>query len=219
MEGQVTITLWGRLSSANVQKVVWTLEELGLPYEHVPVGGRFGGNDTPDYLAMNPNGLVPTLRDGDLVVWESHAIVRYLAASYGAGTLWPADPKERASVDQWTDWTATTFQPAWIAVFWQLVRTPEPQRDRAAIDKSVAATNRCFSIMEQALSKSPYLAGSQLTYADIVAGTAMYRWTTMEVERPPMPAVEAWHGRLSERPAFRKAVSVDYEELRARLAF
>lgn len=215
----MAITLWGRLSSANVQKAVWALEELGLQYEHVPLGGKYGGNDAPDYLAMNPNGLVPTLRDGDLVVWESHAIVRYLAGAYGAGSLWPADPKQRAIVDQWADWTATTFQPAWIGVFWQLVRTPEPQRDHAAIEKSVAATNRCFAIMEGRLSQAPYLGGEQLTYADIVAGAAMYRWTTMDVERQPLPAVEAWHARLNARPAFRKAVNVDYEELRARLAF
>ena len=127
------ITLWGRSSSANVQKVVWALEELGVSYEHVPLGGKYGGNDTPEYLAMNPNGLVPTLRDGALVVWESHAIVRYLAAQYGAGSLWPADPRERTLVDQWTDWTATTYQPAWIGVFWLVVRTPAENHDEAAI--------------------------------------------------------------------------------------
>src|SRR5690349_16958947 len=125
----MTITVWGRLDSVNVQKVVWALGELGLAYEHVPAGGKFGGLDAPAYRAMNPNGKVPTLRDGELVVWESHAIVRYLAATYGAGTLWPADPKARAITDQWTDWTATTFQPAWIEVFWKFVRTPKVEHD------------------------------------------------------------------------------------------
>lgn len=212
----MSITLWGRLSSANVQKAVWALEELGLAYDHVPLGGKYGGNDTPEYLERNPNGLVPTLQEGDLVVWESHAIVRYLAGTHGVGSLWPADSRERAVVDQWTDWTATTFQPAWIAVFWQLVRTPESLRDGAAIEASMAATNRCFGIMEGRLSRTLYLGGERLTYADIVAGVAMYRWTTMDVQRPAMPAVEAWHARLNERPAFRRAVNVDYEELRAR---
>jgi glutathione S-transferase len=212
------ITLWGRLSSANVQKVVWALEELGLAYEHIPLGGKYGGNDSADYLAMNPNGLVPTLRDGDLTLWESHAIVRYLAATYGAGTLWPEAPAARTHADQWTDWTATTFQPAWIAVFWQLVRTPEPKQDRAAIDKSVAATNRCFAMLDARLTQSPFLGGARLTYADIVAGVSLYRWTTMEVGGL-LPSVKAWHDRLAESPAFRKAVNVDYEELRARLAF
>src|SRR5688500_15046279 len=108
-ETAMTITLWGRLSSGNVQKVVWALEELELPYVHVPLGGSFKGNDTPEYLGMNPNGLVPTLRDGDLTVWESHAIVRYLSAEYGSGLLFPMEARDRAVVDQWTDWTATTF--------------------------------------------------------------------------------------------------------------
>ena len=124
----MAITLWGRISSANVQKVRWALAELGLAYEHIPVGGKYGGNREPAYLALNPNGLVPTLRDGDLVLWESHAILRYLAATYGAGSLWPESPSARAIVDQWTDWTATTFQPAWIGAFWQVVRTPNEQQ-------------------------------------------------------------------------------------------
>ena len=213
------LTLWGRLTSSNVQKVVWALEELGLSYEHVPLGGRFHGNDTAEYLAMNPNGLVPTLRDGDLTLWESHAIVRYLGGAYGAGGLFPSDPRDRAVVDQWTDWTATTFQPAWIALFWQVIRTPEAQRNGAAIDKAMAATAKCFTIMEQRLGQAPFLGGAGLTYADIVAGVALYRWTTMDIDRPVLPNVEYWHARLNERAAFRKAVNVDYEELRGRLSF
>ncbi len=213
------ITLWGRLSSANVQKVVWALGELKLEYKHVPRGGRYGGNKLPDYLAMNPNGLVPTLRDGDLVIWESHAIVRYLCAEYGSSTLFPPEPAERALVDQWTDWTATTFQPAWIDVFWLLVRTPVPEQDQAAAARALAQTNRCFEIMERRLGEVPFLGGAHLTYADIVAGVAMYRWTTMPIDRPMRPNVEAWHARLKERPAFMKGVNVDYEELRGRLAF
>lgn len=210
------ITLWGRLSSANVQKAVWALEELGLRYEHVPLGGKYGGTDRPDYLAMNPNGLVPTLRDGDLTTWESHAVVRYLAGEYGKGTLFPASPRERAVVDQWTDWTATTFQPAWIGVFWHVVRTPAEKHDAAAIAKSVAATEKCLAMMDVRLGNVPFLGGDRLSYADIVAGVAMFRWTTMEIERRPFGHVEAWHARLNERAAFRKAVNVDYEELRAR---
>lgn len=215
----MSITLWGRLNSANVQKAVWALEELELPYEHVPLGGSFGGTDTPEYLAMNPNGLVPTLRDGDITVWESHAIVRYLSAEYGSGLLFPMEARDRAVVDQWTDWTATTFQPAWIAVFWNKVRTPVARQDAAAIERAVAATSRCFGIMEMRLEKVPYLGGEQFTYADIVAGAAMYRWTTMEIERPELPAVDAWHERLNGRRAFRKAINVPYDELVGRLSF
>jgi glutathione S-transferase len=213
------ITLWGRLSSSNVQKVVWTLEELGMSYEHIPLAGKFGGNKTAEYLAMNPNGLVPTLRDDDLTIWESHAIVRYLAATYGAGNLWPNDPRERAIVDQWTDWTATTFGPAWIDLFWRFYRTPPEERDSKAIDKSMAGIGRCFAIMDGRLATSPFLGGSSLTYADIVAGVAMFRMTTMGLDVPLPSNVAAWHGRLNERAAYRKAVNVDYEELRGRLAF
>ena len=215
----MSIKLWGRLNSANVQKAVWALEELALPYEHIPAGGSFGGLDTPEYRAMNPNGLVPVLRDGDLTLWESHAIVRYLSAQYGSGLLYPTDPVERALADQWTDWTATTFQPAWIAVFWDLVRTPKAQQDAAKIERGIVATVRCLSMMDQRLEVVPYLGGAEFTYADIVAGAAMYRWTTMPIDRPALPNVEAWHQRLLERPAFREAVCVPYDELVGRLAF
>ena len=215
----MSITLWGRLNSANVQKAVWALEELELPYEHVPLGGAWGGLDTPEYRATNPNGLVPTLRDGDLTVWESHAIVRYLGAEYGSGLLFPMEARDRAAVDQWTDWTATTFQPAWIALFWNLVRTPPAQREPAAIERALAATSRCFEMLESRLSAVPYLGGPSFSYADIVAGAALYRWSTMEIERPALPAVAAWHERLDGRQAFRKAINVPYDELRGRSAF
>lgn len=213
------ITLWGRLSSANVQKVVWALGELGLSYEHVPIGGKYGGNAEPAYLAINPNGLVPTLRDGDLTVWESHAIVRFLAASYGEGAMWPTAPRQRALVDQWTEWTQTTFQPAWLGLFWSFFRTAPQDRDPAAIQRALEATQRCFAIMEAQLGSGPFLAGDQLTYADIVAGVAMFRLTTMGMDLAVPQNVTAWHARLSERQAFRVAINVDFEELRGRRAF
>ncbi len=215
----MTITLWGRASSINVQKVLWALGELGLAFEHVPLGGDHKGNDTAEYLTMNPNGLVPTLRDGDLVVWESHAIVRYLAASYGAGSLWPVDPATRAITDQWTDWTATTFQPAWISVFWQLVRTPPEQQDPARVAAAVGESNRFFTMLATRLGHSAYLGGGQPTYADIVAGASLYRWMTMPVARVKASEIDAWYQRLRERPAFRKAICVSYDELVGRLAF
>ncbi len=162
----MAVTLWGRAKSANVQKVRWALAEIGLAYEHVPLGGRYGGNKDSAYLAMNPNGLVPTLRDGDVIMWESHTILRYLAATYSAGELWPESTRARAVADQWTDWTAATFQPLWIDAFWRIVRTPEAQRDLAAITKTVRATERCFEIMEERLAVSRCLAGDALTYAN-----------------------------------------------------
>lgn len=213
------ITLWGRTSSANVQKVLWALGELGLDHRRIDLGGRFGGLDAPEYRAMNPNGLVPTLRDGALVLWESHAIVRYLAARYGAGTLWPETPAARAVADQWTDWTATTFQPAWISLFWLAVRTPETQRDSAAVAAALERTVAAFRILDRRLGEAPFLGGEGLTYADIVAGAALHRWATMAIDRPPLPGVEAWHARLQARPAFVSAVCVSYAELVGRLAF
>lgn len=213
------LTLWGRASSANVQKTLWALEELGLPYAHRLVGGAHGGLDEPAYRAMNPNGLVPTLQDGDLTVWESHATLRYLAASYGENLLWPADPRARALVDQWTDWTATTFQPGWIAVFWLFVRTPREQHDEKAIAAALAKTIAALRIVDASLAERDYLAGDSLSYADIAAGVALYRWFTMDIDRPAMPGVENWYLRLQQRPAFRKAVMVSYEDLVGRLAF
>ena len=214
----MAITLWGRKTSANVQKVHWTLGELGLEFEHIIVGGKYGGNRTPEYLAMNPNGLVPTLRDGELVLWESHAIVRYLTASYGAGGLWPVAPAARAECDRWTDWTAATFQPAWIEVFWGFYRTPDGQRDMAKVEKLVAAAERCFEIMDRQLGRTRFLAGDALTYADLVTGIAMFRWTTMGLPSIRTHAnVARWHAELRRRPAYRDAVEVDYSELAGRI--
>jgi len=213
------ITLWGRLNSSNVQKATWTLAELGFAFEQISVGGPYKGLDDPRYRAMNPNGLVPTLRDGDLLLWESHAIVRYLCARYASGLLWPTDPVERAIVDQWTDWTATTFGPAWTPVFWKVVRTPVEQQDPQAIKTAVEDANRQFEIMEARLEQSPYLGGDSFSYADIVAGVAMYRWVRMPIERRDLPAVERWHTRLLERPAFQEAVCVPYDDLMGKLSF
>jgi len=215
----MAITVWGRLSSINVQKVIWALEETGVAYEQINLGGKFGGLDDPAYRAMNPNGKVPTLRDGDLIVWESHAIVRYLAATYSAGGLWPTEAKARALADQWTDWTATTFQPAWIDVFWLFVRTPKADHDKVAIGKALAASFNAYGILDRRLAEAPFLAGEALTYADIVAGVSMYRWMTMEIQRPELPNLAAWYQRLSARPAFQKAVCVSYADMVGRLSF
>jgi glutathione S-transferase len=213
------LTLWGRASSANVQKTLWALEELGVPYSHHLVGGMHGGLDDPHFRAMNPNGLVPVLQDGELTLWESHATLRYLAASYGEDLLWRGEARERAMLDQWTDWTATTFQPAWIAVFWLFVRTPKAQHDAKAIAAAHGKTVAALRILDANLAERDYVAGDRVSYADIAAGVALYRWFTMDIDRPAMPGVENWYRRLQQRPAFRKAVMVDYGELVGRLAF
>jgi glutathione S-transferase len=209
----MAITVWGRLNSVNVQKVIWALEEVGVPYEHVPLGGKFGGLDDPAYERLNPNRRVPTLRDGDTVIWESHAIVRYLAAQYGAGTLWPTDPRVRATADQWTDWTATSFQAAWLGVFESYYRVPAARRDLAAIASARADADRLLRMLEKALAGRDFLVGPQLTYADIVVGSGMFRWMTMGIERDPMPNLEAWYARLRARPAYLKGVCVDFSDM------
>ena len=213
------ITLWGRASSCNVQKVLWTLEELSLPYKHVPSGGDFGGLDDPDYLAMNPNGRVPTLQDGDLVLWESDAIVRYLAMCYGAGTLWPQDVGARAWADQWMTWGTVELIPDWIALFWRLVRTPVENRDAAVIARHLDATSRRLRLLDRHLDDRSYLAGDCFTVADIPAGTTLYRWYAMDIERPQTPRLDEWYAQLCDRPAYRQGVCIPFDDLIGKESF
>jgi len=214
-----TIKLWGRKSSANVQKAIWALKERDVEFHRVDVGGKFAGLDTPEFVAMNPNQRVPVLQNGDLTIWESHAILRYISATYGVGTLWPEDPGERAIVDQWTDWTATTFQPAWLGLFWKHERTPPSKRDAKIIGRYLELASDAFRLLDAQLEKSPFLVGKTLTYADIAAGVSLYRWTNMEIRRPSLPNVEAWYKRLRERPAFVESVCVSFDDLVGREVF
>ena len=197
----MTQKLWGRLSSVNVQKAVWALEELGLAYQRVDAGGAFGLNDTPEYRRMNPTGLVPTLEEDAFVLWESNAIVRYLASKYGAGTLWPDDLRVRADADRWMDWQATAFTPAMRDVFWQLIRTPPEARDAALIDRSIAASERMAEILDNHLAGRRYVAGEAFTMGDIAAGAAAHRWLNLPLARKPRPEMERWYGELMRRPA------------------
>lgn len=213
------LTLWGRLSSCNVQKAVWLLEELALPYAHIPAGGEFGGLDDPAYLAMNPHGRVPTLKDGGVVVWESEAILRYLAARYGAPAFWSEDPAERAAVDQWLAWTAAALYRDWIDLFWRLVRTPPQEQDPVFIEALRSRTAERYTFLDGQLSGRPYLAGDSLSLADIAAGMTLYRWFEMPIERPALAHVEAWYERLRARPAYRKAVCLPFDDLRGKLTY
>ncbi|SFU56788.1 Glutathione S-transferase [Methylobacterium sp. 174MFSha1.1] len=193
--------LWGRLSSVNVQKAVWGLEELGLPYERVEAGGAFGRVREPDYLALNPNGLVPVMEEDGFVLWESNAILRYLASTQGLGTLWPEDPRAAALADQWLDWQATRFTPSTRDAFWQTVRTPLAQRDQSVIDRSVAASEECAGILDAHLMGRPYAVGDRFTAADIALGAATHRWLHLDVPRVERPALRAWYERIRVRPA------------------
>src|SRR5258708_4142070 len=164
------LKIWGRISSVNVQKVVWCADELRLPYERIDVGGAFGGNNTPEYLAMNPNGLVPVIDDAGFILYESNAIVRYLAARDPGHALWPEEPRGRADVDRWMEWQSTAFTPAMWAIFWQLVRTPADQRDAAAIEVSRAKSEKLAGILDAHLAGNRFLPDHGFSAADIVAG-------------------------------------------------
>jgi glutathione S-transferase len=209
------LIVWGRTTSLNVQKVMWTIEELGLACQRIDVGGRFGGLASAEFRALNPNGLIPVLKDENLVLWESHAIVRYLCAQYGSGQLWPSDARARAAADQWMEWTSTTLQPTFAGgVFLGLYRTPPQQRNWPAITTALTRCKELFTVLDEVLSARPYLAGNQLSVADIAAGAQLYRYFTLDIERPALPHVEAWYQRLCDRPAYAAHVMVPYDELR-----
>jgi glutathione S-transferase len=202
------LRIWGRNNSINVQKVMWTVAELGLAHERIDAGGKFGGLDTPEYIAMNPNRTVPTLDDDGFVLWESNACVRYLAARYGAGTLWIDDPAERALADCWMDWQAATLLRDIGVVFWGLIRTPEAQRDHAAIAASAERLGELFRILDQQLAGREFVTGSRFTMGDIPVGAACYRYHELPIERPRLPNLAGWYERLQQRAPFREHVMI-----------
>ncbi len=201
------LKLWGRSNSVNVQKPIWCLEELNVPYERIDAGMQYGVVNEPQFRQMNPNGLVPVIEDGGAVIWESNAIVRYLGAKYGKGTLWAEDPAERAQSDKWMDWCATVYWPPMREIFWGLVRTPPEKRNLQLIEDSRKKAAEILKILDAALADRDYIAGKQLTIGDIPLGAISWRWFGIAgLERPPLPNVEAWFKRLSQREAFKKSV-------------
>jgi glutathione S-transferase len=200
------LEIWGRTNSINVQKAMWTIGELGLDHVRHDAGRAFGVVGTPDYAALNPNRLVPTIRDDGLVLWESHAIVRYLAAKYDEGGLWPVDPAVRADGDKWMDWMGTAINDPMRGVFWGLVRTPLEERDGAAIAAGVARLADAFGILDAALAGRDFVAGDRLSIGDIPVGCATYRYFSLDIERPDLPNLERWYRRLTQREAYREHV-------------
>ena len=199
----------GRVNSSNVMKVVWLLEELGLDYQREDFGGAFGGTDAAEYRAMNPNGLVPTLVEGDYVLWESNAILRYLASAHaGDHPIWPPDLQARGSIDRWMDWQQTVLGPPMGVVFWGLIRTAPELRDQAAIAAAGAKLERVYGILESILQGQPYVAGPEFTLADIAIGPQVHRWFNFGMERPEMPALRAWYERMLSRPAYARHVAM-----------
>ena len=214
------LKVWGRRNSQNVQKVMWLVGELGLAHEHVSAGGSFGRLSDADFGALNPNRLVPVIEDGGTTIWESHAIVRYLAATYGGPEFWPEDPAARSAFDRWMDWAQAMWQPAFLTgVFWGFYRTPDAQRDWKGINRSIALCAELMQIVEAELATRPYLAGDRFTIGDIPLGATLYRYFELEIDRPSLPRVGAWYERLQSRPAYRQHVMIPFDDLRGRLAF
>jgi glutathione S-transferase len=202
------LKIWGRTTSSNVQKVLWCCAELGLEYERVDLGGPFRGNQDPEYLALNPNGLVPTVKDGDLVMWESNTICRYLCSTRNGERLYPKDPTARTHVERWMDWQLSSVGTPMGALLFGLIRTRPEQRDPAAIEVARRKALAAWTIADDALDGRPYLAGAELSLAEITLGTLVYRWHAFPIERPPLRNLKTWFERLRERPAFKKHIEI-----------
>jgi glutathione S-transferase len=200
------LKIWGRTTSSNVQKVLWTCAELDIPFERVDWGGPFGGNDDPAYRAMNPNGLVPTVRDGDLIIWESNTICRYLCAKHGGEHLHPTNWAKRSHVERWMDWQLAAVTPPMAAMLLGYYRTPPEKRDPAALETARQRAAEYWKMVESQLARGDYLAGDALTLADICVGIWGYRWHAYPIERPSLPRLKAWCERLAHSRGFKAHV-------------
>ena len=202
------LKILGRNNSSNVQKVLWALGELDLEYTRDDIGGPFGGNRETNYLIMNPNGLVPTLIDGDTVLWESNVIVRYLARKYAPNSLLPDSLTDLARAEQWMDWQQTVVAPAHFPVFWGLIRTAPEDRDLDAINNGRDRFEQVMTILDHHLSDSAFVGGENLSMADIPVGIMVYRWFTLDIERMELPSLHRWYQRLADRPAYKNTVMI-----------
>ncbi|VEA69823.1 Glutathione S-transferase GstB [Serratia rubidaea] len=211
------LEVWGRKSSSNVQALMWCIGELGLPYQRHDVGHRFGGTDSDEFYALNPNRTIPVLQDGDLPpLWETGAILRYLANRYAPDEFWPADLIARTHVDRWMEWSKLNVALLFTApIFWRVVRTPAAERDPAALGQALQAFENKLMIAEPLLAGQTFLAGDTFSAADIQFGHVLYRYYDIDIDRQPLPNLRSYYDRLTERPAFREHVMVSYEELRA----
>ena len=202
------IKIWGRNTSANVQKVMWAVGEIGLAHQRIDIGGPYGKNREPAYLAMNPNGLVPTLEEADgFLLWESNSIVRYLAAKHHAGVLEPVDLRAQARASAWMDWQLSVVAPAIFECFWGLIRTAPEKRNHVAIEDSKKRTTAATTILDGELAKTAYVAGDAFSYGDIPVGVMAYRYRQLVPERPPLPHFERWYAAIASRQAFQDHVA------------
>ncbi|QHB32140.1 glutathione S-transferase [Yersinia canariae] len=202
------LTVWGRNNSTNVKKVLWCLEELGIDYKRIDVGGQYGKLNDPLYRSLNPNGLIPCLQDDDFILWESNTIVRYLAAQYGENTLYLPDAKQRAAAEKWMDWATSSVVEPFKAVFIGLVRTAPELQDKAKIAHGIEQLNTLMAIADEALSKQRYLSGDKFGVGDIPLGCLAYAWFNLPIERAPLPHLQHWYQNLTERSAFQKVIDI-----------
>jgi len=200
------LEIWGRKNANQVIQVLWTLAELELDYQRHSIGTQNGDLETEEYKSLNPNSKIPTIRDNGFVMWESHAIIRYLARQYGLGTLYPDDPQKAAMSDQWMTWSTDSFMGAFFPVFWQLVRTEESERDYKKIAEMAKQSSEILQILEDHLVKNNFVAGEQFTYGDIPLGVLIHKYFVLDIERPSLPGIEAWYERLSKREPFQEHV-------------
>lgn len=202
------LKIWGRTDSSNVQKVLWCCGELGLQFERIDWGGKFGGNKDKTYLDMNPNGLVPTLQDGSFILWESNTIMRYLVEKYGEEKLLPPTAEGRANANRWLDWQLAVFNPTIVPLFFATVRTPQDQRDPKAIQAALDKTTRAWQMVENHLEGKNYLAGEEFSIGDIPLGVWAYRWFNLPIERPQQNNISNWYQRLMQRDPYRTHVMI-----------
>jgi glutathione S-transferase len=210
------LKIWGRKTSSNVQALMWAVGELDLPYQRIDAGHSFGGLDTPAFLAMNPNGTVPVVRDDDgPPLWETGAILRYLGQRYGTSSLWPTDSARRTEVDMWAEWAKINVTQSFtVPIFWRVVRTAPAQQDHKSIAEAVEKLSKIFDIADDRLSGRDYLIGDTLTLADIQFGHVLYRYYDIAITRPEHPAIRRYYEHLCTRNAFREHVMISYSDLR-----
>jgi glutathione S-transferase len=197
------LKIWGRITSLNVRKVVLAAQELGIPFERVDAGGEFGIVRTPEYLAKNPNALVPLVEDDQVQLWESNAIVRYLCARHAPDALYPLDLARRFDAERWMDWQQTTLNPAGRTAFMQWIRTPAERRDADAIARSVAATEPLLDLLDAHLERRPFMAGERLTMADFPIAVEIHRWVALPKQRTPRTHLDRWYDAMCARPSSR----------------
>jgi glutathione S-transferase len=204
------ITVYGRRSSINVQKVLWAIAETGVAFERVTLGGAFGGTDTRDYRKLNPNGLVPAIRDGSISMFESNAIVRYLARRYGRDSIRPRGNKAWALADQWMDWAITTPFVPLSQIFWNKVRQPPEQYNDKLVKVAESNIAAHFKLVNRMLGRRTWLAGRHFSCGDIPLGAMYWRYKNLDIDRPRLKHLDRWYAQLQERSAYREWVMVPF---------